>query len=206
MALISSTNYPGAQALNTLHALADGTKPVLNVHIDVLTAQTGATKFLEIPAPRNGLEAIGRTVWRYDKSDVKSANGGQLLDPVFWEGFDYALAEKLERVIGAWDVLATVKGYGGVKVVKPGEEVDGGEMDVGEGWAREAVARRGGRFGAGPWDGWMRVGKRGWNGVGGWMRRVTGGWWVDVRMVPVIHVLRRVPMGEVRGEIAKEGV
>ena len=117
MLAISRLNYPGAEALNQLHTVADGTKRTINVHMDTLTCMTGVTHFLESPSTKNILNA---TVWRYDKTE----DPDRLLDPAFWLKFDYALAESPERVIGKWEVVDTVKGYAGLVLLKPGQSVD----------------------------------------------------------------------------------
>ena len=238
-ALISSLNYPGALALNTLHALADGSQRSISVHVDVLTAQTGATLFLELPSPpraephlpfeRQSVQQLaakgremggaeetrgeGKTVWHYSNTDTKSlgGNGSQvLLDPVFWAQFDYALAERVEKVVGAWEVVASVSGYGGVRVLRPGD-VEVADDDDECGWlvakreVRERVEQRLRFYGAGPWDWWMGEARKTWVSFARWMRKkVTGGWWVDVKMVEVLHVLKRVSMEDVREELLKE--
>ena len=118
MLAISRLNYPGAEALNRLHTIADGSKRTIDVHMDTLTCMTGVTHFLENPSPKDILNA---TVWRYDKTE----DTDRLLDPAFWLKFDYALAESPERVIGKWEVVDTIDGYAGLVLLKPGEPVDG---------------------------------------------------------------------------------
>lgn len=121
----------------------------------------------------------------YDKSE----NETQLLDPLFWVRFDWALAESVERVIGRWVVEETVDAYAGLRVLRPGEaseESSSGDLEdkKGGGGARE-MARRG-------------EGVRGiMDKVERYGRRATGGWWVRVVMEPRIRVLRRE--GEVVG-------
>ena len=124
MLAISRLNYPGAEALNRLHTIADGSKRTIDVHMDTLTCMTGVTHFLENPSPKDILNA---TVWRYDKTE----DTDRLLDPAFWLKFDYALAESPERVIGKWEVVDTVEGYIGLVLLKPGELIeDTGTTDV----------------------------------------------------------------------------
>jgi len=94
---ISSLNYPGGEALHKLHQLVpeDGVR----VHMDNLACQTGVTRFQEV-----------RPTWLYDKTE------GEQLDPMFWQQFDYVLAESPERVIGSWQPIATAEGYAGISL------------------------------------------------------------------------------------------
>ncbi|MCJ1225540.1 dolichyl-P-Man:Man(7)GlcNAc(2)-PP-dolichol alpha-1,6-mannosyltransferase [Toensbergia leucococca] len=154
MLAVSRLNYPGAEALNRLHALADGSKGVVSVHLDTLTCMTGVTRFLQIPP-----QPEGGTQWIYDKTE----DPDRLLNAGFWEGFDYALAERPEKVIGKWEILDTVDGFAGVGILRPGEE-----------------------RAEGAWTG------RIWETVEMGMRRwVTRGWWVRARMEPRIRVMRK---------------
>jgi alpha-1,6-mannosyltransferase len=116
---ISSLNYPGAVALNRVHALAHGSKHVISLHMDTLSCTTGITRFLEMPTPTS-LSGVGNhSMWIYDKTEDPQ----MLLHPTFWERFDYALAERPEKVIGKWGILETVDGFAGVRVVNPGEQI-----------------------------------------------------------------------------------
>lgn len=98
---ISTLNYPGGAALSRLHEIADHSVGPGSVYMDNLACQTGVTHFLEQDA---------RSGWSYDKTEDETT----LLDPVFWENFDYVLSEKPERVIGSWEVADTIGGYAGV--------------------------------------------------------------------------------------------
>ena len=183
--IISSLNYPGAIAINQLHTLADGTKSTINVHMDVLGCQTGATLFLQIPETRNSSSSRKDTLWFYDKSDDKTGDGTILLAPEFWARFDYALAERPEKAIGAWKIVGCVNGYTGIGIVRHGEATN----DEGQDFYGTTNVKQ---VGEGPWAG---VGRRLWalwQTTGKFMRKhVTRGWWIDVKMKPMINILKR---------------
>jgi alpha-1,6-mannosyltransferase len=201
---ISTLNYPGAAALNTLHAIADGEKPNIRVHVDVLTAQTGATRFLQLPGTANRIKV---TAWTYDKTDDKTGDGTLLLRPDFWTQFDYALAERPEKCIGAWDEIATIEGLAGIGVVRPGEvtyEEKVPHDDI-ETQSLSSISVRGLYWGQGPW---AVISKRlwsAWKNFGSLMRsKVTRGWWVDVKMRPMIHILKRVSHEEFVEQVVRD--
>ncbi|RAR08565.1 glycosyltransferase family 22 protein [Stemphylium lycopersici] len=123
---VSSLNYPGGEALHALHKeIEHPQRQHFDVYFDNLACQTGVTRFLESHrGPQTVLDVLeaqdtlqSRT-WNYDKTEDPNA----LLDPMFWAKFDYVLAEKPEKVIGSWAVVHVVYGFGGVKLLKPGEE------------------------------------------------------------------------------------
>lgn len=114
MLAISRLNYPGAEALNRLHTIADGRTKTVSVHMDTLSCMTGITRFLEKPVMQDTTPA---TIWRYDKTE----DVDRLLDPVFWQQFDYVLAESPELVIGKWEIEETVDGYAGLIALRPGQ-------------------------------------------------------------------------------------
>ena len=117
MLAISRLNYPGAQALDRLHAVADGKQKIVSVHMDTLSCTTGITRFLEKPVLTDITPA---TIWRYDKTE----DVDKLLDPFFWQQFDYALAENPERVIGKWEIEEIVDGYAGLGLLRPGQSLN----------------------------------------------------------------------------------
>lgn len=185
---ISSLNYPGAVALGRLHELAHGERPMLRVHLDNLSCQTGVTRFLQKGTP---VEAEGGngTVWFYDKTDVggggaselNNGEGGVIGDKSFWERFDYVLVEagKEASVLGNWRVVEVVEGYAGVGMV--GRDVPEKE--------RERKAKE---FWKGEGRG-LRMVVEGLEVVEGLVRRyVTGGRWVEVKMEPKIKIMRKV--------------
>ncbi|OQN99467.1 hypothetical protein B0A48_14445 [Cryoendolithus antarcticus] len=96
---VSGSNYPGGQALHRLHQL-DST-PGKRVYLDNLACQTGVTKFQQI-----------RDTWLYDKTE----DPDQLLTPLFWQDFDYVLAEDPKRIIGNWPVKETITAFEGVSL------------------------------------------------------------------------------------------
>lgn len=197
MLAISRLNYPGAEALNHFHALTQQQETgVVRVHMDTLTCMTGVTRFLQIPPPPSSVyvsreegkkEEDSRPTWIYDKTDDPT----KLLHPTFWEPFDYALAEQPELVIGKWEILHTVSGFAGIKILPPGEPPLSHA-------AREQVDESDGSF---MWRlSWSGAGKDGgWGDVEGWIRTyLTRGWWVGIRMEPRVRVLRKQKGDKVR--------
>lgn len=183
---ISRLNYPGAEALNHFHALTQQQETgVVRVHMDTLTCMTGVTRFLQIPPPppssvyvsrEEEVEEHSRPTWIYDKTDDPT----KLLHPAFWEPFDYALAEQPELVIGKWEVLHTVPGFAGIKIIRPGEPPfhAAGDVDESDGSFAPGLS-------------WSSAGK-GWGGIEGWIRTyLTRGWWVGIRMEPRVRILRK---------------
>ena len=197
MLAVSRLNYPGAEALNRLHELAANDTGVVKVHMDTLACMTGVTRFMERAPPVLG-DAQG-AFWVYDKTEDEE----RLLDPLFWEGFDYALAERPERVIGSWHVLATVEGYAGVAVVRPEEGWEQAVDDV-------RAVRHSWTEGLGSGDGmWIRVRRLVGEVSVGKARSLirvllTKGWWVGMKMEPRIRILKRAGMLE--GMSAGRGV
>ncbi len=187
MLVVSRLNYPGAEALNQLHALAVNETGVVRVHMDTLACMTGVTRFLEIPPPVMG-KGEEAALWIYDKEEDER----RLLDPLFWEGVDYAIAEFPERVIGRWEVLDTAEGYAGAEIVRPGEGlVVGAEVGWDEVWERcsRAVGKvREGRS----LDAFGECVGTGYGMVEGLVRRyVTKGLWVKMKMEPRLRILRK---------------
>ncbi|KAK3618407.1 Dol-P-Man:Man(7)GlcNAc(2)-PP-Dol alpha-1,6-mannosyltransferase [Elasticomyces elasticus] len=98
---ISSLNYPGGQALDALHNLV-ASEDGVRVYMDNLACQTGVTRFQEL-----------RPMWKYDKTEYEE---DVLLDPLFWQDYDYVIAERPERIIGSWLPEAVIEGYAGVSL------------------------------------------------------------------------------------------
>lgn len=175
MALVSSYNYPGAQALIYLHDSAEGSKPDIRVHMDTLSCMTGVTRFLQIPRATNR-----GTRWLYDKTEDEE----RLLHPAFWNQFDYALAERPEKAIGSWEVIHTVQGFAGFNTIRPGQGLRHSRN------AMVAMRRL------------VNSEKRSWENVVDcllelWMAFeqlmrtwVTRGWWLEARMEPRIRILK----------------
>ena len=183
MVAISRLNYPGADALNRLHSLASDESGVVKVHMDTLACMTGITRFLEKEPP--ALNDTSGVFWIYDKTEDQQ----KLLDPVFWEGFDYALSERPERVIGRWEVLETVNGFAGVGLLRPGEDERDADLDY-RSLTRLWQYRKGYR---GDFEVLHRLGVRLWHcGIENPVRQyVTRGWWFKMKMEPRIHILKK---------------
>ena len=181
MLAVSRLNYPGADALNRLHDLASNDTGVVKVHMDTLACMTGVTRFMEKKPPFPLSDDIGTAsdaFWIYDKTEDEQ----KLLDPLFWEGFDYALAERPERVIGRWHVREVVYGFAGLGIARPGEDIAQGGiiMDLRSFvklWhvrsAYEVLELRD-------------------TGIVNPLRRfVTRGWWFKMKTEPKIRILKR---------------
>lgn len=179
-------NYPGAHALNVLHAHAHDTKRVISVHLDNLACQTGVTHFLEMEKPESPLVMLpgskdgrfptlksGSSEWVYDRSE----NETEKSLPRFWRRFDYVVVAEEEGVRGGeWEVVEEVRGFGGIGVLRPGDEGAGGRFES------DLVRKIMG-------DGGVKT----WEGIKENMRKyVTRGWWAEVRMVPKLKILKRV--------------
>lgn len=158
---VSSLNYPGGEALTTLHQIVpkDVGKPV-RVYMDNLACQTGVTRFQQVYA-----------LWNYDKTEDKDT----LLDPSFWQQFDYVLAERPERVIGNWKPIAVIEAYAGL-TIRPQE----GDRDI-----LPVPASLG------------AVGHKihvVYSQIASFAReKVTRGVWPAIRMEPKIYILERLP-------------
>ena len=178
---LSSQNYPGAVALQRLHGLADGERPMVRVHIGNLAAQTGVTRFLQKPTPVGAGEG---TVWYYDKTEL--GKDGEMdvvanVNRAFWERFDYVLVEVEEekKVEGKWEVLDVVEGYAGIGLARDkAGEVDGNkgvddDMNETEGLRRKVMQL------------WQRV-------EVAMKRYITRGRWIKVKMEPKIKILKKL--------------
>ncbi|KAB8079163.1 Alg9-like mannosyltransferase family-domain-containing protein [Aspergillus leporis] len=181
----SAANYPGAHALNTLHAHAHANTnanntPLIKVHLGNLACQTGVTRFLETPSlsPLITLTPLVSTSWKYDKTENDTLKSSAS----FWSQFDYVLVEPGEeesRVRGLsgpeyWDDVDVIDGFVGLRVIRPGEAAVG---EVEEKAVRRVLGDRGV---------WV------WGFGRDFMRRlVTRGWWVEVRMEGRIKILGR---------------
>ena len=158
---ISHLNYPGGHALALLHDMTtgEGGRRSISVHLDNLACQTGVTRFQQIHSPN----------WTYDKTEDEE----KLLDPMFWQQFDYVLTEDPARIIGSWRPLATQKGYAGI-TLRP-TEVD---VDV-----LPFATQLGGPLGKlhAAYNSLVRIARS----------KLTGGYWPAVKLEPKLYVLQK---------------
>ncbi|EME38358.1 glycosyltransferase family 22 protein [Dothistroma septosporum NZE10] len=171
---ISSLSYPGGAALQRLHDIAwqakDARAPA-RVYMDNLACQTGVTRFQEV-----------QPYWHYDKTEDEQ----RLLDPMFWQQFDYALAENPARVIGAWRPLSVVEGFTGISL-KPADDDDILPVPA-------ILGNAGRRLQKGYYDFALTA-----------RRKFTRGYWPAIKMKPKIYILERElpPAGvQVKGGVA----
>ncbi|KAF2771809.1 hypothetical protein EJ03DRAFT_349039 [Teratosphaeria nubilosa] len=162
---ISSLNYPGGEALHALHSVAnaEGNIPK-RVYLDNLACQTGVTRFQQI-----------NPAWLYDKTEDEET----LLDPMFWQQFDYVLAEHPERVIGSWQSVCTIEGLAGLSI-KPEQ---GDDLLPMAGHLQSNVS--GSLL--------PRLQELYSNIAHTLRKRVTKGYWPAVRTAPRLHVLKKEP-------------
>lgn len=181
---ISSLNYPGGAALHTLHnSISHPVRNHFDVYFDNLACQTGVTRFLEAhSSPQTVLDvleaqdSLQKRTWAYDKTEDPAV----LLDPLFWTKFDYVLAERPEKIIGSWAVVHVVYGFGGVRLLKPGEHSGALVEDV-VGDAGRVTGQ----------DHWIEKVAGVWRGLEGILRqRLLRDYWVEVNMRPRIRILR----------------
>lgn len=181
---ISCYNYPGGEALRVLHqSLHHTPKQHTEVYFDNLACQTGVTRFLESHSGPQTIYNVliaqdiqQKRTWGYDKTEDPSA----LLDPKFWAKFDYVLAEHPEKVIGSWAVAHVVYGFGGVQILRPGEE-SGSSLE-------DFIDQDAGAVSTVDWT--SKVAKT-WRVLEELLRAaLLRGYWVEIRMEPQIHILR----------------
>ncbi|RYP63814.1 hypothetical protein DL771_009097 [Monosporascus sp. 5C6A] len=193
MLVVSSLNYPGGEALDELRRLltAPPSPDVRTavVHTDVLSCMTGVTLFGQHRAPPSATgrlqppNAADETVTlTFDKTEDR----GTLLNPAFWERFDFALAEDPTAVLGPWEVVGVVQGFAGLEVAKPPASDESSDVKDVE---RAAGSREDYRvLGRGAFV--TRLRER--------VRALTGGWWMGPRMQPKVYIMRRMRDGETR--------
>jgi len=176
-AYLSSLNYPGGEALTRLHMLVDhnstATGPSVNVYMDNLACQTGVTRFLQLPEPLDFQPEGGQVFWKYDKTEDEQT----LLDPAFWQQFDYVLAEVPERVIGPWEPISVVEGFAGIGLRSGTSLHSGDEKDADEAERLPGLYGRAAELYAST----VRLLKS----------KVTKGYWPVVKMRPRLYILKR---------------
>ncbi|XP_044730139.1 dol-P-Man:Man(7)GlcNAc(2)-PP-Dol alpha-1,6-mannosyltransferase [Chrysoperla carnea] len=97
---VSSTNYPGGAAMSRLHRIAANDQNI-SVHIDVLTAQTGVSRFTQI-----------RSDWVYNKSETLEPATPDILQ------FTYLLTEarskyspNLKPYLQTHEIIESIDGF-----------------------------------------------------------------------------------------------
>ncbi len=98
---VSSKNYPGGNALLKLHQLEHLSSP-LNIHIDVYSAQTGVSRFIELSP-----------YWKYNKTEGLTRGSQDILQ------FSHLLveAEDIEERLAYFkthEILVSEEGFAGI--------------------------------------------------------------------------------------------
>ncbi|KAI1361258.1 Alg9-like mannosyltransferase family-domain-containing protein [Xylaria arbuscula] len=199
MLIISSLNYPGGEALAALKELVSSSSELSDiqtaaVHTDVLSCMTGVTLFgqhsshLRLPlgdsetGTGKGNSAVSFT---FDKTEDETT----LRNPLFWEKFDYLLAEDPGKPLGPWETIGVVEGFAGIEILKPGFSVGGdGSSSSGTGVGGDVESGGDRILGRGALVKRLREN----------VRKITGGWWIGPRMEPRVHVMRKMREGEAR--------
>jgi alpha-1,6-mannosyltransferase len=232
--LISSLNYPGGEALSTLHGLlnkspslipsADGVGSV-RIHMDVLSCMTGVSRFQQYPSATLAgnwtldparAPIIGGipTLITYDKTEESE----ELLEPLWWSTFDFALMEDPEEAIGLWETIGVVYAYAGIEFLRPGQEstisVEDAIYDANNSTTEDdkildshSIQEKAEELKG------AKVVRKGLPSLGELretvlrghlsryeiyklakdvIRSITGGWWIGPRMEPKISILKRV--------------
>lgn len=154
--LVSSLNYPGGTALQRLHQIE--TQPGKSVHLDNLACQTGVTRFLQT-----------QSTWTYDKTEASES----LLDPVFWQQFDYVVTEDPKVIIGSWQVVDTIEGFAGV-TIRPNDDDMNTSGITDEGIVSQAKLL------------YYSIGEK-------VSAKVSRGYWPVIKMHPRLYILQREP-------------
>lgn len=210
MLAISRLNYPGANALNRLHALVPQhqhrSQPIhrgvqgreqrmtVNVHMGTLACMTGITRFQQQqqqqppsapPPPFADLEKDAATVERSAASHPSS-------DFFFIYDKTDDEAKLLDPVF--WLRFDWALAEYPERVIGKWEVVETVEAYAGVRVLRPGDGDEvgGGGGGGGVMDIVAMVKKREWKLLERYARMVTGGWWVRVRMEPRISILKRL--------------
>ncbi|KAI1428131.1 glycosyltransferase family 22 protein [Xylaria sp. FL1777] len=179
MLIISSLNYPGGEALSALKDIVTSSTSLdiqtAAVHTDVLSCMTGVTLFGQHSHwPYHDMPKDAVT-FTFDKTEDEPT----LRNPLFWEKFDYVLAEDPTKPLGPWETIGVVEGFAGIEILKPGSSLmRSGDVEAGH----DRVLGRGAVL----------------RSVRDLVRKTTGGWWIGPRMEPRVHVLRKMREGEAR--------
>ena len=204
MLAVSRLNYPGAQALNRLHKLTETDTGTVKVHMDTLACMTGVTRFLE--RKTSALEDGDGAFWLYDKTEDKET----LLDPAFWQGFDYSLAEEPEKALGEWIILDTIDGFAGVGTFRLNEDVEAVSDDPIDGhafWEMMKKVLRERKWKFEDRNDLKQFLAYGWSRGEMLLRRhVTRGWWVKMNMEPRIRILKRMEAPSVNDAFVDEAL
>ncbi|KAJ5281157.1 hypothetical protein N7478_006529 [Penicillium angulare] len=184
----SAANYPGAHALNALHQYQAQTSSVdsqidrqenISVYLGNLACQTGVTRFLQQTDTQT-------TNWIYDKTEDESTKS----TAVFWEKFDYVVVEassdlefrdedetRLHTALPSsqWETVKVVEGFAGISIVRPGALADG----IAE---KRLLSFIGGQHAVDFYEKLRETARK----------LLLKGWWVELKMVPRVKVLRRV--------------
>ena len=100
---ISSLNYPGGEAIQKLHQLEAG-QPNLSVHLDVLTCQTGLSRFTQEVH-----------TWHYDKTEGLDSDQLQRFTHLVMEGHHkYSL--DMKPFLETHTFIAQIESYAGIKL------------------------------------------------------------------------------------------
>lgn len=191
---ISAQNYPGADSLVRLHEMVETrqltisprTSGEINIYLDNLACQTGVTRFLQRhnnqyrdERANSSVTVQPRPIWRYEKTTDKT----RLLNPLFWEDFDYVIAEDPGRVIGSWQIAVTIRGYAGLSLrdlpdtaLSDAGGSRAGAPILGSRSLAQALRRSQDRYGE--WSGTVQ-------------QRFTRGYWPRVKLEDKLFILAR---------------
>lgn len=167
---VSAYSY-GSDKRDPIVLPGDASHPALTIRPSIPRASTTS-----LPPGTSSTQPL----WNYDKTSDES----RLLEPVFWQRFDFVIVEHPARAIGAWEVVCEVQAVGRPSFIRPGY--------IGEPRTTELFHALYPRYMAKPLAFIHRLAYT-------VSKQVTGGYWIELPMETRLFVLKRSKSGTNQG-------